>query len=67
MRYEFDASLKQILCCCGYQSSSVKGHSFRNGAGAAAALRGKSDAQIRVACRWTSDAFRRYIRMVSAV
>jgi len=63
LRYEFDASLKQLLNFCGYKSTSFKGHSFRIGAATAAALRGESDAQIRVAGRWTSDAFRKYIRI----
>ena len=45
----------------GYKSTSFKGHSVRSGAPTAAALRRESDAQIRVAGRWTPDAFRKYI------
>ena len=63
LRREFDVALKQLLIFCGYQTSAFKGHSFRIGAATAAALRGESDAQIRAAGRWTSDAFRRYIRI----
>ncbi|KAK2171495.1 hypothetical protein NP493_1057g00037 [Ridgeia piscesae] len=63
LRREFDVALKQLLIFCGYQTSAFKGHSFRIGAATAAALWGESDAQIRAAGRWTSDAFRRYIRI----
>lgn len=63
LRREFDVSLKQLLVFCGYHTSAFKGHSFRIGAATAAALRGESDAQIRAAGRWTSDAFKKYIRI----
>ena len=63
LRSEFDVSLKRLLGFCGYQTSAFKGHSFRIGAATAAALRGESDAQIRAAGRWTSDAFKKYIRI----
>ena len=59
LRNEFDVSLTRLLNFCGYQSRSFKGHSFRIGA----ALRGESDASIRAAGRWASDAFRKYIRI----
>ena len=62
LHVEFDASLKQLLHFCGYDTSAFKGHSFRIGAAIAAALRGDSDAQIRAAGRWTSDALKKYIR-----
>ena len=63
LRSEFDVSLKRLLGFCGYQTSAFKGHSFRIGAATAAALRGESDAQIRATGRWTSDAFKKYIRI----
>ena len=63
LRREFDDSLKQLLVFCGYQTASFKGHSFRIGAATDAALRGESDAQIRAAGRWTSDVFKKYIRI----
>ena len=62
-RAEFDLSLKQLLSFAGLSHRVFKGHSFRIGAASAAALRGESDAQIRVAGRWSSDAFRKYIRL----
>ena len=60
---EFDISLKRLLSVCEYQTTSFKGHKFRIGAATAAALRGESDAQIRAAGRWTSDAVRKYIQI----
>ena len=63
LRSEFDVSLKRLLGFCGYRTSAFNGHSFRIGAATAVALRGESDAQIRVAGRWTLDAFKKYIRI----
>ena len=63
LRSEFNVSLKRLLGFCGYQTSAFKGHSFRIGAATAAALRGESDGQIRAADRWTTDAFKKYIRI----
>ena len=56
-------SLKRLFVFCGYQSSAFKGHNFRIRVATAAALRGESDAQIRPAGKWTSDAFKKYIRI----
>ena len=63
LRREFDLFLKNLIEFCGLSSKVFKGHSFRIGAATSAALRGKSDAQIRAAGRWSSDAFRKYIRV----
>ena len=63
VRHEFDLALQSLLAFCGLDSKQFKGHSFRIGAATAAAVRGDSDAQIRAAGRWSSDAFRRYIRI----
>ena len=63
LRSEFDVSLKHLLSFCGYQTISFKGHNFRIGADTTAALRGESDTQIRAAGRWSSEAFRKYIRI----
>ena len=63
LRGEFDVSLKRLSVFCGYQTSSCKGHSFRIGAAIAVALPGESHAQIRAAGSWSSDAFRKYIRI----
>ena len=63
LRREFDTSLKTLLRFSGFSTDQFKGHSFRIGAATAAALRGDSDAQIRAAGRWSSDAFKSYIRL----
>lgn len=63
LRREFDNTLRQALQFCGLDSGRFKGHSFRIGAASAAAAAGKSDTQIRLLGRWSSDAFRKYIRI----
>ena len=60
LRRQFDAWLKQLLTFCDLDTNQFKGHSFRIGAASAAALRGDSDAKIRAAGRWSSDAFKKY-------
>lgn len=61
-RSYFDRILHKCLDFCQFDSSKYKGHSFRIGAATAAADRGWSDARIRDAGRWKSNAFRKYIR-----
>ena len=63
VRHEFDAALRSLLIFSGLKTSHFKGHSFRIGSATAAAMRGESDAQIRAAGRWSSDAIKRYIRL----
>ncbi|XP_064645370.1 uncharacterized protein LOC135498830 isoform X2 [Lineus longissimus] len=63
LRRDFDRMLKLVLAFCGLDSSRFKGHSFRIGASSEAARQGKSDTQIRLLGRWSSDAFRKYIRI----
>lgn len=58
----FDGWLKKTLEFSGLDASKFKGHSLRIGAASQAAADGKSDAFIRLAGRWSSDAFRKYIR-----
>ena len=55
--------LSSVLSFCGLDNKRYKSHSFRIGAASDAALRGFSDAQIRLMGRWHSDAFRQYIRL----
>ena len=45
---KFDATLRQLLTCCGLQMSVFKGHSFRIGAASAAALHEESDDKLRL-------------------
>ena len=55
--------LRSVLSFCGLDTARYKSHSFRIGAAFDAALRGFSDAQIRLMVRWRSDAFRQNIRL----
>ena len=54
--------LHQTLQARGVGPSGLTGHSFRIGAATAAAQSGLEDSFIQTLGRWTSDAFRRYIR-----
>ena len=59
---QFNTQLRSALNFCGLDSSRYKSHSFRIGAACYAAEKGLSDAQIRILGRWSSDAFKVYIR-----
>ena len=64
-RLIFDRQLHRALSFCRLDSKIYKGHSFRIGAATFAAENNISDAQIRALGRWSSNAFRRYIRITS--
>lgn len=64
-RLIFDRHLHRALSFCRLDSSMYKGHSFRIGAATHAARNNLSDAQIRALGRWSSNAFRKYIRITS--
>ena len=59
LRRKFYTAFKLILSFCGLNSMQFKGHSFR--ICAAVQQLTESDAQIRTAGRWPSDAFKSYI------
>ena len=61
-RQMFTDYLALIFRTCSLDPAKYKGRSFRIGAATLAAENGLSDAQIRLLCRWKSDAFRKYIR-----
>lgn len=58
----FNRQLNTSLSFCGLDTSRYKPHGFRIGAASHAAASGLSDAQIRFLGRWSSDAFKVYIR-----
>lgn len=59
----FRSTLKSSLHLAGYPSATYKSHSFRIGAATVAASRGYSDGQIQRMGRWSSQAFKKYIRI----
>lgn len=62
-RYQFSAVLKKALAALGGDYSRYQSHSFRIGAATAAAAMGVSVDDIKRAGRWSSDAFKTYIRL----
>ena len=62
-RLAFDRLLHRALKFCNLDSARYKGHSFRIGAATHAAQSNLSDSQIRALGRWSSNAFRKYIRL----
>lgn len=64
-RYQFSAVLKKTLQVLGFDYSRYKSHSFRIGAASTAAEIGWSADIIKMAGRWSSDAYKSYVRPVS--
>lgn len=62
-RSYFDRHLRLALTYLGFDPSKYKGHSFRIGAATTAAETGFSETQIQQMGRWSSTAFRKYIRI----
>ena len=58
----FVQQTKMYLSLLGFNSSQYSGHSFRSGGATTAAAAGLLDWEIKLLGRWTSDAYRRYIR-----
>lgn len=61
-RFWFQKHLKSILIQSGIQADHFSSHSFRIGAATTAAQKGLSQHQIQTLGRWSSEAFRSYIR-----
>ena len=59
----FTSMLNKTTKFLGLSSTFYKSHSFRIGAASHGARNGMSDAQIRHMGRWSSNAFKSYIRM----
>jgi hypothetical protein len=54
--------LHKFLNAIGIDPSQYSGHSFRAGGATDCALSGMGDWEIKLAGRWTSDAYQRYVR-----
>lgn len=63
VRSDFNTVVKRCVGFVDLPAKLFSSHSFRIGAATSAAVRGVSDAEIRNMGRWSSDAFRRYIRI----
>lgn len=62
-RTYFSSQLKLSLNWAGLDHAHYKGHSFRIGAASSAAQQGFSDEKIKLMGRWSSNAFKKYIRI----
>ncbi len=61
-RFWFQKHLKAVLLLSGTPAGNFSSHSFRIGAATTAALKGLSQQQIQELGRWSSEAFKSYIR-----
>ncbi len=61
-RFWFQKHLKLIITQAGLPAENFSCHSFRIGAATTAAQKGLSQNQIQTLGRWSSDAFKSYIR-----
>ena len=64
-RNALTAMLNTVLKVLKLPNSHYKLHSFRIGAATAALLNGKSECEIQILGRWSSTAFRNYIRLAA--
>lgn len=55
--------LNLSLIWCGLDIKLYKGHSFRIEAASTAFANGMSEAKIKAMGRWSSDAYKKYIRV----
>ena len=62
-RNKFSSQLNLCLRALNLDITHYKAHSFRIGAASHALMQGKSDSEIRILGRWSSTAFRGYLRV----
>lgn len=61
-RFTFQKHLKSVLLLSGFPADLFSTHSFRIGAATTATQKGLSQPQIQTLGRWSSEAFKSYIR-----
>ena len=59
----FTQQLKLSLAWAGCSTKSYKGHSFRIGAATSALMAGLAESKIQTMDRWSSNAYKKYIRI----
>jgi hypothetical protein len=62
-RYQFTSVLKKTLDISGLSNSHYTSHSFRIGAASDSFLKGHSESEIMKKGRWSSNAYKSYIRI----
>ena len=62
MKACFVARVREMLGSAGIPADGYSGHSFRIGTATTAAQAGIEDSTIQMLGRWSSDAFRTYVR-----
>ena len=62
-RAEFQGWMFAVMEYCGYELEGYNTHSLRVGMATHMALQGHSSEQIKLAGRWGSDAYKKYIRV----
>ena len=62
-RFKFFTSLRCLLTKVGLQAELYAGYSFRIGAGTSAAAAGLPDRLIQAMGRWSSECYKRYVRL----
>ena len=65
-RQRLNHLIRDLASRCGVESQRYSSHSFRIGAASAAAAAGIPDWRIQTLGRWSSDCYRRYIRLPSS-
>ncbi len=55
--------MKEALRRCGLSAEGISGHSFRIGAATEACQNGASEEQLKSLGRWSSRAYRGYVRL----
>ena len=60
---ELVSRLRSTLAMAGLDCSNNSGHSFRIGAATTAVASGLRDATIQILRRWSSESYKRYIRL----
>ena len=64
-RHHLNTLIKALVARCGIPPNRFSSHSFRIGAATAAAAAGIPDWQIQALGRWSSESYRRYIRLAN--